>query len=467
MCRVRFGLTGIYFDSLEPSRPREDFFQPLIASIPAVAQNKQRDAVAEAIDGAKVEEKYLVATKISKNDQDGTTKHLRDLLSSSRDEGCRLAKDTKINHASIGSKRLRNSVLSSSSSSSPSSSLSSSSASSPPSIDKDQSRKLNHRTSPQAPKPTTKSQTTQKHNSKPSKRDPSTSPEGPTKAPPAKRVRFAMDVQASIIPSDDAGSTSSSNSSDDSYTDPPSPTEPYDAFGGCYRGPGASRSRSMNEQTARWRMRIPAEVESTDYDDGFFDSEDASEVDVQDLLVKRRPPMIVQAAAKGLTPDQRNHQNNSTPLAWSKHSARALDQSRVMAGGVERNVNSGLHLEGSYAGQKRPVSSSRLVKQLRYPKLRSGENLPEPIFVVRPRFLSDAREKGKLADVLRSNSRCKRSISNSKNGRKGTKIPPFRPTGVKAPEKDKSPKYSHPSVTDDMEKSARLDEDLGMLIRDI
>ena len=48
MCRVRFGLTGIYFDSLEPSRPRGEFFQPLTASIPPVALNKQVDAALES-----------------------------------------------------------------------------------------------------------------------------------------------------------------------------------------------------------------------------------------------------------------------------------------------------------------------------------------------------------------------------------------------------------------------------------
>ena len=48
MCRVRFGLTGIYFDSLEPSRPRADFFQPLTASVPPVAHIQQVDTALES-----------------------------------------------------------------------------------------------------------------------------------------------------------------------------------------------------------------------------------------------------------------------------------------------------------------------------------------------------------------------------------------------------------------------------------
>ena len=419
MCRVKFGLTGIYFDSLEPSRPREEFFQPLTASVPFVLQNKQGEAVPEATYGGENKERVVVAAEIPNSDQDRTTKDLCYSSSSpSRDKGCRLANKAKTNHASVGSKRVRNSIPSSSSSASP-----------PPNSDDERFQKVaNREIDLGAPKPSKliNLRTTQKRNKRLYNCPNSTSLGGLTKAPPAKSVRFAMDVQESITLSDDAGGMSSSHSSDDSYTDPPSPTEPYDAFGGYYRTTGASRSRNMNGRIAEWGMRIPAGVE-TDLDgydvfDGFQDSEDGSEVDVQALPVKRR---TVQATAKGSTSDQRHHQNNSIPAAWSKHFGRVTDPSRAVAGDPESNVDNGLHLGEAHASQKQPVSPPKIGEQSGYPKLRSGKDLPEPIFVVRPRFLSDAKEKRKPAGRL-SNSECGKD--HSKNVPEATKTPPPRPT---------------------------------------
>ena len=456
MCRIRFGLTGIYLDTLEPSRPREESFQPLIATFPPVAQSKQGDAVLEAIDGGAIKEKIVTATGSSKNDEDSINIP-SDSSSSSRDEeGCRLAKDAKKNHACVESKRVRDSS-SSSSSLSPSSALSlSSSASSPPSSDenrvhKSAKSKRSHQAS-KPPKPV-KSQTTPKSNNNPSKRHASTTPRGLTKAPPAKRVRFAMDVQERIIPSDDANDTSSSRSSDDSYTDPPSPTEPFDAFAGYYRTPGASRFHRMNERIAGSRMRFPAEEEiNTDGVDALLDSEDGREVDIQGLPVKGRPPRTVRVAGKDQTSDQQ------------LYSGRVMDRSRVVAGGLPSNVDGGLHLEQSHASQSQPVSPLRSGGQLRYPKLRSGKNLPEPIFVVRPRFLSDAEENGKPAVTL-SSSGYSRGIS--KNVYEGTKTSTPRPTRVTAPKKSKNPKYWPPSISDDLKRDAKFDKDLGLLIRDV
>ena len=435
MCRVKFGLTGIYFDSLEPSRPREDFFQPLTASVPLVLQDKQGETVPEAINGGENREGVVVAAEIPNSDQDRTTKDLSSSSSSSKDEGCRLPKKAKKNHASVGSKRVGNPIPSSSSS------ASSSSASSPPSSDEERSQEVaNREIDLRTPKPSKliNSRTTQKRNKNPHNCPTSTSLGGLTKAPPAKSVRFAMDVQESITLSDDTGGISSSHSSDDSYTDPPSPTEPYDAFGGYYRTTGASRSRNMNGQVAEWGMRIPAGVE-TDLDgydgfDGFHDSEDGSEVDVQALPVRRRPPRTVQATAKGLTSDQRHHQNISIPAAWSKRSSRVTDPSRPVAGDLESNVDNGLHLGEAYASPKQPVAPPQSREQSGYPKLRSGKDLPEPIFVVRPKFLSNAKEKGKPAGRLSNSGYGK---DHSKDVQEATKTPPPHPTQKKAPKKNK------------------------------
>ncbi|CAD6593601.1 MAG: hypothetical protein ASARMPREDX12_007346 [Alectoria sarmentosa] len=368
MCRVRFGLAGVYFDSLEPIRPREEASKPLISALPPMVQNQQWDVVSKVMDCGAIKRDAVSAKESSENDEDGgqmqTAKDQIDSSSSSpRDEVVQSwAKKAKINQEPVG--------------------------------------------------------------------------EGSSKAPPAKRVRFAMDVQERIIPSDDASESSSSHSSNDSYTDPPPPTEPYDAFAGYYRTACAARSHGMNRRIAGSRMRFPAEEEiDTDGADGFLDSEDGSEVDVQGLSVKGIPRRTVRAAGNGQTSDQRHHQINSTPPARSTHSGGVRDQSRVMSGGLESNVDGGLHLENSHANQKQPVSPPLSGGHLHYPKLRSGKNLPEPIFVVRPRFLSDAKVKGKPADI--SNSRAHGGAV-SKLGHEGTKTSPPRPTWVKASKKDKS-----------------------------
>lgn len=457
MCRVRFGLTGVYFDSLEPSRPREDYFQPLIAAIPPVAQNRQADTVPKKL-GSESEEKQVTATTSPKNNEDGTIMNPSDSLSSSssssifrNEQGRHVAgKKKKTNHASVGSKRVRSSSISSSSS-----------ASSPPSSDEDQDHlSSNTKTSFRAAKPV-RAHTTRKCNNKLSKIHNSTHPQGPTKGPPAKRVRFAMDVQKKIIPSDDASDTSSSHSSDDSYTDPPSPTEPYDAFAGYYRAPGVSGCRRMNGRVVGSRIQFPAE-EDINTDD-FLGSEDGSEVDVQGLPVKGSPPRTVRAGVRQSL-DQRHHQNSLTPIARWRHSGRAMKESRITAGGLENIVDGGLHSEQSHASQKASVSPRRSGGHLRYPRLRSGKVLPEPIFVVRPRFLSDAKEERKPAQISSSSGY---NWGISKNGHEGTKTPPPRPARVKVSKKNKSSQYHFPSVSEDLTEDAEFDKDLGILVRDI
>ena len=393
MCRVRFGLTGIYFDSLEPSRPREEFVQPLNASIPSVAQKRLENAVPKLVDGGNIRERAVIATEVPKNTKDLSVSS----WSSSRDEEDRHLKNFKTNWASIRRKPVHSSVSSlSSSSSSPSSSP----EPSLPLSDEDQAQKLaNNNINVQASKPPINSRTTLKQNKKACKREISTPSEGLTKAPPPKRVRFAMDLQESIVPSDDLGGTSSSHSSDDSYTDPPSPTEPLDAFGGYYRPPGVFRIQGTYGQNTERRMRTLHGTEDImDGCDGFLDSDDGSEVDVQGVPVKGRPPRTVQATKA----DHRHHHHTPTSLALSKHMAGVMNQSRNTNGGLKNNVNSGLHFEMSRASERLSMSSPQSDKQLRYPKLRSGRNLPEPIFIVRPRVLAESKEKRKPGDALRS-----------------------------------------------------------------
>ena len=211
------------------------------------------------------------------------------------------------------------------------------------------------------------------------------------------------------------------------------------------------------------RFAVDEEID-TDGTDGFLDSEDGSEVDVQGLPVKGRPPRTVRATGKGRTLDQRRRQNFSTPLARSKHPSRVMDQSPLMACRLESKMDGELRLNHFHVSQEQPVSPMRSGGKLRYPKLRSGKNLPEPIFVVRPRFLSDAKEKENTVDML-NRGRYGRDIS--ENGPESTTTPPPRPPRVKCPKKSKTPQYQPPSFSDDLKRDAEFDDDLGLLIRDI
>ena len=253
MCRVRFGLTGIYFDPLEPSRPRDEVFQQLIAPLPPVVQNKQ-DIVPQVIGSGAIKEDAAIVTKTSENEADcGQRQSNKDpsdsSSSSSRDEEiCLLSENAKTN---CGSKRLRDS------SSSPSSSVSSSPFSDEDQVHKSTNSKVNFQDS-KPPKPVI-SPTTQQCNKNQSKRHNFTPPRGLSKAPPAKRVRFAMNVQERVIPSDDASDASSSHSSDDSYTDSPSPTTPYDVFAGYMHKRDFSRTCRMDGRMRRSTMQFPTE----------------------------------------------------------------------------------------------------------------------------------------------------------------------------------------------------------------
>ena len=457
MCRIRFGLTGVYFDPLEPSRPREESFQPWIVTVPPLPQNGQEHAVLKSIGDGEFTEKTPTASGHPKNRQ-GITKTPLDSSSSTRNKrNGLLAKNVGRNHAGVEIERDRD-PLSSSSSLTSSSSLSSSSVSSPPSSDEDQvpkavkgKRSLRGSSSPKL----VNSQIAQRNNSNQFKRHPHTPLREPTKPPPAKRVRFAMDIQERTTPSDNASDTSSSRSSDESYTDPPSPTEPYDAFAGYHRAPGVSKFQRLSGRMARSGIQLPPDEETNAEGldgllDGVLDSEDGSEVDVQNLPVKGRPPRTLRATRKGRSPNCRNRQSDSTLPSRSAVSGTVTDPSLLIPGGLQRNINTGLNLEGSHASQKQPMPSLRSNGQLRCPKLRSGKNLPEPIFVVRPRSLSSIDELRKPADVLGGRRHGSGTSKTLNEDPRKTSLP--RPAQMKAAKRSKNAGYNLPAVGEETKR---------------
>ena len=456
MCRIRFGLTGVYFDPLEPSRPREESFQPWIVTVPPLPQNGQEHAVLKSIGDGAFTEKTPTESLHPKNRQ-GIIKAPLDSSSSKRNKrNGLLATNAGKNHAGVEIERDRD-PLSSSSSLTSSSSLSSSSVSSPPSSDEDQAPKAvkgKRSLRGSSPPKLVNSQITQRNNSNQFKRHPHTRLREPTKLPPAKRVRFAMDIQERTTPSDDASDTSSSRSSDDSYTDPPSPTEPYDAFAGYHRAPGASKFQRLSGRIARSGIQLPPDEETnTERLDGLFDgvldSEDGSEVDVQNLPVKGRPPRTLRATGNQ-SPNCRYRQSDSTLPSRSAVSGTVTDPSLLISGGLQRNINTGLNLERSHASQKQPMPSLRSNGQLRYPKLRSGKNLPEPIFVVRPSFLSIIDELRKPADLLGGRRHGSGTSKSLNEGPRKTSLP--RPAQIKAAKRSKNARYNLPAVDEETKR---------------
>ncbi|KAK0510749.1 hypothetical protein JMJ35_007181 [Cladonia borealis] len=315
MCRVRFGLTDIHFEECRPSLPRESYYRPLVVAIPSIVEKRQEKSGSRPIAKGVTEKKDVVGvtpnvgiTKSYKKSQSSGVKAFdgsarSSSLSSSllRDDGGPNCTGTrvKLEAPTTGIKRPR--TLSSSSSSL-------SDESWPRKPTKNTTRQL--ATTP-AVLPKLASPTKTKCNIKCTKASALKSTKKSGKAPPTKKVRFVMDMGDAMIPHHPVSDTSSSHSSDVSYTDPPSPVEPYDAYSGYYRAPGASRTHGNKYNTASLLARWQREEEfGTDW---LFDSEEGSEVDVQHLPVKNTPLKLMHYNGIRLQSD-RMHPNTSLAL---------------------------------------------------------------------------------------------------------------------------------------------------------
>lgn len=326
MCRVRFGLTDIHFEECRPSLPRESYYRPLVAAIPSIVEKKQEKFVSSSIAKGVTEKKDVVGAipnvciakpycwpEEMKRSQssgvkafDGSARSSSSSSSLRNEDGpSRTGTRVKLQAPTTGIKRPRTSSLSSSS-------LSDGNR---PCVPTNNSTKqsvtipalLSKLASPTKPKCNTKC----------TKASALKSTKKSGKAPPTKKVRFVMDMGDTMVPDHPVSDTSSSHSSDESYTDPPSPAEPYDAFSGYYRAPGASRIRGDRYDAAsllaRWRQE---EEIGTDW---LFDSGEGSEVDVQDLPVKNTPLKIAHCNGIRL---QSNRIHPNTSLCPSKRPGR-------------------------------------------------------------------------------------------------------------------------------------------------
>ncbi len=324
MCRVRFGLTDIHFEECQPSLPRESYYRPLVATIPSLVEKRQGKPVLSSIARRVAEKKNIAGATPNgcmaklpeemKRSQSSRAKGFDGSARSSSSSSLLRNEDgpnctgtrVKLQAPTTGIKRPRSSSLSSSSLS-----------------DGICPRQATNTTTKQLAKPPAllpklASPTKTECNIKCNKASALKSSKKSGKAPPTKKVRFAMDMEDARIPNHPASDTSSSHSSDDSYTDPPSPVEPYDAFSGYYRTPGVSRIHGIKYDRASLLAQWQQEEEfGTDW---LFDSGEGSEVDVQDLPVKNTPLIITHYNGTSLQSD-RMHPND-TSLAPSQRLGR-------------------------------------------------------------------------------------------------------------------------------------------------
>ena len=381
MCRVRFGLTDIHFEECRPSLPRESYYRPLVAAIPSIVEKRQEEFVSSSIAKAITENKDVVGATPNvcmakpycwpeemKRSQSSGVKAFdgsaRSSLSSSsslhdEDRSNRTGTRVKLQAPTTGIKRPRTS----------SSSSSSLSDGNRPHVTTKNSTQQSVTTPALLSK--LASPTKPKCDIKCIKASALKSTKKSGKAPPTKKVRFVMDTGDTMIPRYPVSDNSSSHSSEDSYTDPPSPVEPYDAFSGYYRAPGASRTHGNKHNAAsllaRWQMQ---EEISTDW---LFDSGEGSEVDVQDLPVKNTPLRIAHSNGIRLQSDGMHPNTSPTPSRRPNRGPQGLawDLKNEMSSSGDR---AGLQQMDSHSQRRKSAMTRQHCEE---PK-RSGNDFLEP-----------------------------------------------------------------------------------------
>jgi hypothetical protein len=279
-----------------------------------------------------------------------------------------------------------------------------------------------------------KRQSTQLNNSKNHKSSTLKSCLKPSKPPPAKKVRFVMGVQERFIPSDDA-SDGSSHSSYDSYTDLPTPIEPPNASSRYSR---AASARKAHKHAARF-----AKVAD------ILGSEDGSCMDVSELPVRRTAPKSAHPSRKDRQPAAIQSNANAKPKAHAKRSGKTAEDYFPwdLESVAESNVDDG---KGPSTAYQKPVylRSNRPWTA----KLRSGEPIPEPIFILRTDPVTYRKEETRPSGKLRTSQESSDDLRDQYHGRKPSPPRSSRTTAVR---KTKSTGYEPPTAEDDTEIDVR------------
>lgn len=462
MCRIRFGVDGIYFEELQPSRFREEYYQPLISNMPDVyngafyGDNRPSDFAGKQTrwTRARVLPESLDKRRPGKDNIRKDINHIThppsSTSSSSSDDDCRpLLTETDIR------KRSRQSSSSSSSS------------------DSD-----GHRHGSAKDKQTTTTRTTKSSQSKkPVLRDVHQTQSGripvsvtskTVKGPPVKRVRFSKAsspekkvrfadmIEEKRIVNDDANdddseSSSSSNSTYDSYIDPPSPIEPYDVFSGYYRSPGVSQAyRNTLRQKGRSSFGM---IEWNGDTHGYLDASDGSGIDADNAAVSR--------------PRRRIRPGSNFYAIPSSRGRSPASQSWVSGSEIESNIDDvGEDPATSRFHRQRSLSPLVPSKRLRDPKIRSTKPVPEPVFVVRSKVQANTQSTRNRPNDLRrtANVGGETNLREEYEARKAARL---SPASDRDTEKDKTRKYKPPSVSDDVESESEVDLHTGVLFRDV
>lgn len=428
-----------------PNRPLLGYRKPAKAALPPVLKKAEAGVVMEDVveklnvdetaEDAPTKEKARLGKEEKKRKSSNSSES-----SSSSSEGRRhsLAKRVNETPSIRGNKRdVHSSSSSESSSDSVSLSTSSSSSDSPPSsissLDEDQLREAFERFSKQrASSKQSKNKSTHLYNNINNKPSALKSCLKPIKPPPAKKVRFVMPVQEELIPSDDS-SDGSSHSSYDSYTDPP--PEPSN--------PTSHYSRAISARKARKSAARMARVVE------FLGSEDGSCMDISEVPIKRNAPNLARAFEKDPAPAASHSKANAKSKAHAKRSKKTAEgySSWDLESVAESNVDDGkgvpqLYQKPVYFRSNKPWTA----------RLRSGEPIPEPIFILRTDPVTYRKEKSRPSVVLRPSQESSDDLRDQYHGRKSSSPGPSR---TKSSKKTRSSGYQPPTVEGDSENDVK------------
>ena len=353
MCRIRFGIAGIYFDELEPNCPRKEHYQPLaVVSTPI----EIGIAFVPPLVDAKPKDEQLSVVTLSSGGGDCQSQR----LGKSKTLGVR-----------IGSSQSSPSLCSSSSGEE--------------SGDVTKPSTENYRIASKQYKPPGDIRPT----NNPRKALVVSNSTEPSEVPSTKRVRFARDVQEKIISSkasSEASDASSSYSSDDSYIDPPSFIEPHDAYYGYCCNPSVPKSQYKAAQLRRTAGR--SSLDDDIINRAFIDSDTYNETSTQRGSLSKgtfgnaaMPGGGARSGYRHLSDDRKSRTQAQTKDGGS-HSCSCSSNNDFGS-----NVDySGRRQTKSCTHRDDTVSQSRSINRS-LPKLRSGKYPLKPVLTLKSKVL--------------------------------------------------------------------------------
>ena len=263
----------------------------------------------------------------------------------------------------------------------------------------------------------------------------------PNTAPNAKKVRFAMPKQERLLPYDDL-SDGSSHSSYESNTDPPLPESAVRPPGFHARCTSKARKEACHVANAAT----------------FLESEDGSCMDISEVPAGRTVQRAARPSYKGYQRDA-DHVGADIDLGYhGRRSEKAVEETHQwdLESIAESNVDDGKGLS-TFHGKSIHLRSDGSWDA----RLRSGELIPEPIFVLRTDSVAYRRKK--TSQSLRSRSGRESSVDDTKDQVRESKHSPLGLSYMTKSNRERLKAHRPPTVEDD----TVIDVKTGVRFRDV